>query len=55
VDDVDVLQVQPDIELAGIEAHEAAYLEVRDPPLGHQPANMARRDAEYLGNPVGIQ
>jgi hypothetical protein len=53
-DDVDALLVQPDIELAGIEAHKAAHFDEWNPPLRYEPANMARSNAEDLGHGDGI-
>ena len=52
---LDTLLVEPEIELAGIEAHEPANLEEWDPPLGHETPDMPARDPERLGNAVDIQ
>jgi hypothetical protein len=54
-DDVDTLLVEPDIELVGLESHEAADLDEWDPALGDQPTDMARRDAENLGDFVRVE
>jgi hypothetical protein len=43
------------IELAGIEPHELANFEERDPPLGHKTPDMPARHAESLGDAVDVQ
>jgi hypothetical protein len=39
----------------GIEAHEAADLDVRNPALGNQPANVALREAQTFRHRTDVQ
>jgi hypothetical protein len=54
-DDVDSLLVEPNVEFTGFEADEAAHFDEWDPPLRHEPTDMARCDAENLGDLIRIQ
>jgi hypothetical protein len=45
-------QVEPVGDLCWVEADELADLQVRDAPLGDEPADMAGGDAELLGELV---
>ena len=49
------LLVEPDVEFAGVEPHETTDLDEWDPALGHQPTNVARRDAKGDGNLVRVE
>jgi hypothetical protein len=47
--------IEPDIEFAGVEPHELANFEEWDPPLGHEPSDMAVRHSQGLGDAVDVQ
>ena len=49
------LLIKPHIELAGIEPHELANLEERDPSFGHEAPDMPVRHAQSLGDAVDVQ
>jgi hypothetical protein len=53
--DIDTPLLEPDVQLARFEAHEAADPYERDPAFRHQPADMTRRDAEDSGNLVRVE
>jgi hypothetical protein len=55
MDDVDSLLVEPDVEFTWFEADEAAHFDEWDPPLRHEPTDMARCDAENLGDLIRVQ
>jgi hypothetical protein len=48
------LLVQPYVKLGSVEANEAPDLEIRDTSFGHQSLDMARGDAQHLGNTTDV-
>lgn len=51
----DLLITKPRGDPVGIEAEQVAPLQVRDPTLGDEPANVADRDAEVVGDHGDIE
>jgi hypothetical protein len=45
---------QPNVQVGWVEPHESSYLEERDPTFADQALNVARGDAQYLGNAVDV-
>jgi hypothetical protein len=55
VPNVNAQRRQPALDLLGLESQEAPDLQERDPPLEHQPPNMALGDVKTVSHLVDVQ
>jgi hypothetical protein len=47
--------LEPEVEFAWVKPHEAPDFEERDPPLGHQSADVTRCDSERSGDAIDVE
>ena len=52
---IHTMLLEPEVELAGVEPHEAPDLEEGNPALCHEPANMTGCNSERLGNAINVE
>ena len=55
VPNVNAQRRQPALDILRIEPKEAPDLQERDPPLEHQPPNMALGDVKTVSHPVDVE